>query len=465
MIRRTRIIATVGPQSESASQIEKLIKSGVNCFRINLSHGIEDKYTKQIQTIQKVREKLNKNVAIMVDTRGPEIRVKEFENGSVNLKRGQSFYFTSKDIIGNHDGVSITQPIVVSNAKVGKIVLANDGKIKLKIVAKQKDKLVCKVTSGGALSNNKSLCFAGQYFPFEYLNQKDMYDLEKTIKLGVDYVSASFVNSKHDIIHLKNFCSQFDANLKYISKIESQKGIDNIDEILSESDGIMVARGDLGVEINFDMLPTCQRYLINKARANHKLCVVATEMLESMIKENRPTRAEISDVSLAVFEGANCVMLSGETAVGHNPVLCVKAMSQIIKSAEKSLNYKKRFEEEEKNPISCNDLILQSGVSAGFYLKCKAIVTFTSKGTSARKLCTSTSNVPIVAITDSKKTYNQMAMFSNSIAVYDKTVKDIFGYASMCVKNLKIAKSGDLIIVTTGTSDKIDNVLKFEIIK
>ena len=227
----------------------------------------------------------------------------------------------------------------------------------------------------------------------------------------------------------------------------------------------MVARGDLGVEISFDMLPTRQRQLIEKARASQKLCVVATEMLESMTKENRPTRAEISDVSLAVFEGASCVMLSGETAVGHNPALCVKTMAQIIKSAEKSINYKERFEAEEKNPINCNDLILQSGVSAGYYLKCKAIVSFTSKGTNARKLCTRTSNVPIVAITDNKKTYNQMAMFSNCIAVYDKNVNDIFNYASSCVKKLKIAKSGDLVIVTTGTSDKIDNVLKFEIIK
>lgn len=465
MQRKTRIIATIGPSSESPSQIEKLIKCGVNCFRINLSHGKEEKYIAQIKNIQKIREKLNKSVAIMVDTRGPEVRVGKFVNGQITLKKGQNFYLSKNNILGDENQVSITQDIVVDNAEIGKIVLANDGRIKMKIISKTKDSLKCKVIAGGVLSDNKGLCFAGQYFPFEFVGEKDRYDLEKTIKLGVDYISASFVNTKQDIQNLKNFCSQFDENLKYISKIESQKGINNLDEILEESDGIMVARGDLGVEMNFDMLPILQRKLIAKAKQHHKICIVATEMLESMIKANRPTRAEISDVALAVFEGANCVMLSGESAVGDNPCLCVKTMANIIKTAESSINYREIFENEEKNPKTCNDLILQSGVSAGFYLKCKAIVSFTSKGTNARKLCTRSSVAPIVAITDSKKTFNQLALFSNCVAVYEKSIDDIFEYTSSCVKNLKIASTGDLVIVTTGTSDKIANVLKFEIVK
>ena len=464
MQRKTKIIATVGPSSQSESQISKLIKAGVNCFRINLSHGVEETYTKQIHTIQKIRKKLDKNVAIMVDTRGPEVRVKKFAYDKITLKKGQQFFFTSDDIVGDESGVSVTQPIVIKQSKIGKTILANDGRIKLKIVDKTDNKLICKVISGGVLSNNKGLCFQGQHFPFEFVGEKDRYDLEKTIALGIDYVSASFVNSKSELLEIKKYCSQFDDTLKYIAKIESQKGLENLDEILEESDGIMVARGDLGVEMSFDMLPILQRKLVKKAKERHKLCIVATEMLESMIKANRPTRAEISDVALAVFEGANAVMLSGESAVGDDPVLCVQTMAKILISAEKSINYKDEYEKHKKNPQNCNDLLLQSGVGAGYYLKCKAIVTYTSKGHNAMRLCTMPSVVPIIAITDSHRTYNQLALFANCISVYSKQVDDIFEMATKTVKELKLAQKDDLVIVTTGTSDKIANVLKFEII-
>ncbi|MBQ3493955.1 MAG: pyruvate kinase [Clostridia bacterium] len=464
MQRKTKIIATIGPSSESENQIANLIKAGVNCFRINLSHGKEEKYTQQIKLIQKMRKKLDKNVAIMVDTRGPEIRVKKFADGKALLKKSQTFVFTSETVEGDSTRVSITEPIAITNAKIGKIVLADDGRIKFKITDKTPTELICKVVCGGELKDNKGLCFQGQYFPLEFVGEKDRYDLEKTIALGVDYISASFVNSKKDLEEIKQFCLAQDPTLKFIAKIESQKAMENLDEILENSDGIMVARGDLGVEMNFDMLPILQRKLIERARQEKKLCIVATEMLESMIRENRPTRAEISDVAGAVFQGANAVMLSGETAVGVNPVLCVQAMSKIILSAEKNLNYKSLFEKHSQNPTNCNDLILQTGVGAGFNLKCKAIVSYTSKGANAMRLSTMSSIVPIVAITNSHRTFNQLALCSNCIAVYSKEPDDIFRCASHTVKNLKIAQTGDLIIVTTGNTDKIANVLKFEII-
>lgn len=464
-MRKTKIIATLGPKSRSEKQIERLIKAGVNVFRINLSHGIEEIYTEDIKNVQKIRERMGASVSIMIDTRGPEIRVKTFENNQVELKKGEIFKFTSKNIVGNDKIVSITQPVVIEHCKIGKTILANDGRIKLKVIEKTADEIVCKVVLGGVLSNNKGLTFVGQTFPLEFVGEKDRFDLEKTLALGAEYISASFVNSKQDILEMKQLTDKIAPNVKIIAKIESQQGIKNLDEILSVCDGVMVARGDLGVEMSFDMLPIAQKTIIEKAKKLSKISIVATEMLESMIKSSRPTRAEISDVASAVFAGASAVMLSAESAVGHDPVLCVQTMARIANTIENSINYKRRFEKEIVEPKTCAELIVSSAVSSSFSLKCKAIVTYTDSGNNAILLCTKRAYAPIVAITNSKYTFNQLAMLFNCVPVYKKNSKDIFASAQEVVKSNKIAKQGDLIIVTTGSTDEISNVLKFQYVE
>ena len=462
MSRKIKIIATLGPASDSEQMITKLAKAGVNVFRINFSHSNNERIAEYVKRVQRVREKLGLPISIMLDTRGPEVRVKTFKDGSVKLKKGSTFAFVSEDVVGDDTQVSITQNICIQEAKVGGIVYANDGQLKLVIKEKHPNKLILNVCTSGELKDNKSLSFVNQFFNFEYLNKKDKENLETALKLGVEYISASFVNTKNDLDALKEFVYQFDEDVKIISKIENQTGLDNLDSILENCYGVMVARGDLGVETKFEKLPINQRKIINAAHKHSKICIVATEMLESMIHSIRPTRAEISDVAKAVFDGAGAVMLSGETAVGHDPVGCIKTMSKIVEAAEKEFDYHSRFENLIKNPTMSNELIVQSAVSASFYLNCKAIATYTSKGHNPLRLSSQFAKVPIIAITDSQKTFNCLGMMCNCVPVYSEKVEDIFKQASNICLDKKIAKPNDLIIVTTGTTDKISNVLKFE---
>lgn len=462
MLRKTKIIATLGPSSDSENMIAKLIKAGTNCFRINFSHTGQEKIEQYILKIQKTRKKLNVPVSIMVDTCGPEIRVGKFKAGKVLLKKGQSFVLTSKNIDGDENGVYITQSICVKDAKVGGTVLANDGRLKFKIIGKKPDALELKVLTSGELSNNKSLSFYGQHFNFDYLNENDKQKLSTALKLGVEYISASFVNTSDDVKVLRQFVNTYDDQVKIISKIENLTGLNNLEDIVKNSDGVMVARGDLGVEASFEKLPIYQRQIINTANKFSKISIVATEMLESMTTAIRPTRAEISDVAKAVFDGASCVMLSGESAVGHDPCLCVKTMSNIVKQAECELDYLSKFNELYKNPKTSNELIIQSAVSSSFFLKCKAIVSYTNHGNNALKLSTKFAKVPIVAITDNAKIYNALSLMHNTVPILSKKEEDIFNQAKNICLNNKIAKPTDLIIVTTGTTDNISNVLKFQ---
>ena len=463
MLRKRKIIATLGPASDSEAMITKLIKAGVNVFRINFSHSTPEIIKEYILKVQKIREKLNVPVSIMVDTRGPEIRVCKFDSKNVMLKRGQEFCFVDDcNFVGNQNCVAITQPICVKNSKIDGFVLANDGRLKLKIIDKQPNKLICKVLTTGELRDNKSLSFVGQHFDFEFLNQKDKDDIKLALDMGIEYISASFVNTVKDLDALKQYAYQYDKNIKIISKIENLTGLKNLEDIVKNCDGVMVARGDLGVEASFERLPIYQRQIINMANKHSKISIVATEMLESMITSIRPTRAEISDVSKAVFDGASAVMLSGESAMGHDPVNCVKAMVKIIKEAESEFNYYASFENLSKNPQTSNELIIQSAVNASFFLKCKAIVSYTSKGANALKFSTKFAKVPIVAITDNQKTYNSLAMMCNCLPVLSKKEEDIFKQAKNVCTKLKIASKNDLIIITTGTTDTISNVLKFE---
>lgn len=460
-MRKTKIVATLGPATNNYKGIKSIIQSGANVIRINFSHGTVDQHRESIELVKQVRNELRLPVAIMVDTRGPEVRVKSFEHGSGILKKNKLFTLYGYQKEGSNEGVSVTEPKCLANLKKGNIILANDGLIKLTVVENKGYEVVCKVNSGGVLSNNKGLSFKDIPLNLPYISKRDKEDLVTAFECGCDIVSASFVNSADDIRMLKKLMHENHYSCRIISKIESMAGIRNINEILDISDGIMVARGDLGVEIQQSKLPQIQMNLINLAVEKGKTVIVATEMLESMINNPRPTRAETVDVANAVYNGASAVMLSAETAVGQYPDKTVKTMSEICFETEKNIPLKKNFFGTIYQTSDVSDVIAHSATSTSFKLNTKAIVLYTNSGKTASMLTRYKPNSPIVAITDNPQTYNYLSLEWNIFPIYTKIEGvDIFELASTVVKAMKLAKPNDLIVVTTGTTDELNNVMK-----
>lgn len=460
-MRKTKIVATLGPATNDYKSLKSIILNGANVIRLNLSHGNGPQLQESIDLIKQVREDLNMPVGIMIDTRGPEVRVKTFENGCAILKKNAKFTLYGYAKMGDNSGVSITEPKVLSCLKKGSVILANDGLIKMTVIENKKFEVVCKVNSGGVLSDNKGLNLKNTPLNLPYINEKDKEDLKWAFKNECDIVSASFVNSAEDILELRKLMHECKYSCKIISKIESMQGIKNLNEILNVSDGIMVARGDLGVEIPITKLPKIQMDLISKAVEKGKTVIVATEMLESMIKSPRPTRAETIDVANAVYNGASAVMLSAESAVGQYPDKAVKTMAEICSQAEKDIPYKKYFFHTAFENYSMTDVISHSATSCSFKLDTKAIVLYTDTGKTASQIARYKPNTPIIAITDNKQTYNYLSMEWNVHPVFTNiSGVDIFHLATTIAKEEKLAKAGDKIIVTTGTTDEISNVMR-----
>lgn len=461
-MRKTKIVATLGPATNNYKALKSIIQSGANVIRLNFSHGDQQTHEESINLIKQIRNELNVPIAIMVDTRGPEIRVKTFEDGSGILKKGKMFSLYGFQKVGNNDGVAVSEPKCLANLKKGDIILANDGLIRLTVVENKGFEVICKVMQGGILSNNKGLTFKDVNLNLPYISKKDKEDLIWAFKHGCDIVAASFVNSADDVRQLKKLMHENNYSCKIIAKIESMTGIKNLDEILEISDGIMVARGDLGVEIQQSRLPKIQMDLINSAITKGKNVIVATEMLESMIHNPRPTRAETIDVANAVYNGASAVMLSAETAVGSYPDKAVKTMAEICSQAEKDIPYKKMFFDNIFHTKGIvKDVIGHSAVSCSFKLDTKAIVLYTKSGKTASMISRYKPNSPIIAITDNPQTYNYLSLEWNVWPIYTKLGNlDIFDLAATIAKSIKLAKKDDLIIVTTGSTDKLNNVMK-----
>lgn len=465
-MRKTKIVATLGPATDNHKALRSLITSGANVIRINFSHGKQETHQKSINLIKQVRNELGIPIGIMVDTRGPEVRVKTFENGSGILKKNSIFTLYGYEKMGTNNGVSVTEPQSLKNLQKGNIILANDGLIKLTVIENKGFEVVCKVNSSGILSDNKGLNFKGVDLNLPYISKKDKEDLIWAFKNECDLISASFVNSSNDIKELKKLMKEHKYSCKIIAKIESTKGIKNIDEILEEADGIMVARGDLGVEIPLSKLPKIQMDLISTAVRKGKTVIVATEMLESMIKNPRPTRAETVDVANAVYNGASAVMLSAESAVGSYPEKAVKTMSEICAVTERDISYKEHFFGTIFENYDLTDVLSHSATSCSFKLDVKAIVLYTSTGKTASMIARYKPDTPIIAITDNAQTYNYLSMEWNVLPIFSKIGDiDIFDLACTIAKEENIADIGDRIIVTTGTTDKLDNVMKICTIK
>lgn len=469
-MRKTKIIGTIGPSSIEYDVLKKLVQAGLNIVRINLSHAKIKDMDKILKNVKRIRRELKVPLPIMIDTRGPEIRVKTFNNGQVDIKKGQQFIFTGRDIEGSNTEVSFNHPEIVKCINAGDKILAVNGLLTFKVVEVRDQDVITKAMNSGVISNRKSLCLPGVKFNTPYLNDLDKKDILWAIKNDIELIAASFVNSKHDVLTLKKFINDNKGDMKIISKIESVRGIENLDEIIGVSDGLMVARGDLGVEVSMEKLPALQKDIINKSRCAGKAVITATEMLESMITNNRPTRAEVSDVANAVYDGSSAVMLSGETAAGAFPVEAVSTMAKVTIEAEKNIDYRARF-------VGCNcsfdkttDVISHSAVDASFVKKNKAIVVFTGSGYSASMISRFRPEVNIIGATPDAKVYRQLEMYWGVLPVLTpvyNTVDEMFDIANKIVKEQKISKSKDSIIITCGTPNQNGgtNLIKIQDVK
>lgn len=468
-MRKTKIVCTIGPASSSEDVIRGLCLAGMNVARLNFSHNTHEDHLERINTIKKVRAELNLPIAVMLDTKGPEYRIKTFKNGKITLDDGALFTLTARDIEGDETAVSVNYRNLPNELSVGDTILLNNGLLIIKVEEINGADIVCRVINGGELSDRKSMSFPGRVMKQEYLSEQDKADIAFGINNGVDYIACSFVSNKQDLIDVKNYLKELGAeNVELIAKIENQSGFDNIEEICEHCDGIMVARGDMGVEIPFETLPALQKKLITKCRMLGKRVITATEMLESMITKPRPTRAEISDVANAVYDGTSAIMLSGETAAGKFPIESVKTMAKIAETTENNIHYFKRFHNTEFKIKNSTDAISHSTCGMAIDLEAKAIVACSLSGMTARMVSRFRPPVPIIGLTTDERTWRRLALSWGVIpAMCEKfTSTDVLFYTAKKIAEQQLALSkGDKIVITGGdTSGESGNtnIIKIE---
>ena len=458
VLRKTNIIGTIGPASESEEMFTKLVEAGLNVARINFSHGGYEENASKIATIKKVREKLNKPVALLLDTKGPEIRTGKLESGDekVVINEGQDFTFIHDDIIGNETKTTVTYKDLYKDVKPGAKILVDDGAIEFEVVEIDGQDIKCKALNTGKLGSRKTINVPGLKLNLPALAQKDIDDITNGIKAGFDMIAASFVRRASDVQEIKDLLkANGGEHIKVISKIESQEGIDNFEEILAISDGIMVARGDMGVEIPMEQVPVVQKHFIKRCNQKGKPVITATQMLESMTTNPRPTRAEVSDVANAVYDITSCIMLSGECAMGKYPVECVEAMVKISKTIESSINYWKRYNRKnfELDPEDLELNIAYTTCMSAEKLNADAIVAYTHKGDSVRKIAGFGPACPIFAITDSEQTYYQLAITWNTTPILvkgEKTIEDTIQKGIEILESEGILEKGDKVVLAGG---------------
>lgn len=452
-MRKTKIVATIGPASMDYDVMKKLVQAGLNVVRINLSHAKLNDMTQILNNVKKLRKELNVPLPIMIDTRGPELRVKTFVNGSVEIKKGQQFIFTGKSVEGDENRVSINLPSIIKNISAGDKILACDGLIAFNVVEVKDKDIIAKAQNSGVITNRKSLCVPGIKFTTPYLNDADKADILWAIKNDIELIAASFVNFKEDVLALRRFIEKHGGDMKIVSKIESQCGVDNLDEIIEVSDALMVARGDLGVEVPMERLPEIQKDIIKKSVIKGKAVITATEMLESMIQNRRPTRAEVSDIANAVYDGTSCVMLSGETASGKFPVEAVKTMSAVAEETEKYIDYNK-VDNSSIKLETISDVISWSAVGATANQNMKLILSFTNSGLCAGLISRFRPNIQIIGATPNEKVFRQLELLWGVkpilTPVYN-TVDEMFKIANDLVKKHGYARVGEDIVITCGT--------------
>lgn len=457
-MRKTKIICTLGPASHDEDTITGLCLAGMNVARLNFSHGTHEDHLYMINLVKKVRKKLNLPIAIMLDTKGPEYRIGTFKNNKILLKDGDDFTFTTDDIEGDGTRVSVSYKNLNEELKVGDTVTVNNGLVIFEVKEIIGNEIKCRTVNGGELSNRKSMSFPGKVLNQVFLSEQDKDDILFGIQNDIDYIAASFVSNVENVLDIKNFLRENNAEgIGIVAKIENQSGVDNIEAICSECEGIMVARGDLGVEIPFRELPARQKQLITVCRMLGKRVITATEMLESMINNPRPTRAEISDVANAVYDGTSAVMLSGETAAGKFPIETVKVMAEICSETEKHIDYRKQFHDTNFKIQSNIDAISHSACNMALTeeINAKAIAVCTISGKTARMVSRFRPIADIVGLTTDEKVWRKLALSWGVLPVmYEEypSSEVMFYTALKITKQMLNLSNGDNIIIVGGAT-------------
>ena len=450
-MKKTKVICTIGPASDSVEVMGKMVNAGMNCARINLSHATKEEILKTINIVREVRKVSNLPVAIMYDTKGPEFRTLKFKDGGVTLKQGDTIKMSKSCVQGNENEFGVNHSDAIDFIKVGDKVLIDNALFELEVIGKEDDYVLLKALGEGKIQNHKTINVPGVNLKLNFMSDMDKQDITFAAQHSCDYLALSFVNTREDVIEAREIVEKAGGDALIISKIESPTGIENIDDIIEESDGIMVARGDLGVELPIEELPMFQKSIIKKCRQKGRFAIVATEMLASMYESPRPTRAEVSDVANAILDGTDCVMLSGETTIGKYPVSAVEIMGKICEYVESTIDYSKHVSY--KGTIGISDTIAKLVTEAAEYTDIKVIVTTTMTGFTARKISNLRPNATILACCPSKHIAEKVVLNFGVKPVitdiYKATDKMVENAREMAKKEFNL-KEGDLIIITGG---------------
>lgn len=456
MLRKTKIICTLGPSTDDEGVLRRLMLAGMNCTRFNFSHCTHEDASKKLEAVKRIRQELGLPIATLLDTKGPEIRLGTFKDGPVELKAGGTFTLTTRDVPGDEKLVSISYEDLPKDISPGSRVLIDDGLVAMRARTVTDTDIICDVLNGGTISNRKGVNVPDTRLSMEYISEQDRKDIIFGIENDFDFIAASFVRDAQDIMDIRAIMEERNCHsIKVIAKIENREGVDNIDEILEVADGIMVARGDMGVEIPFEELPEIQKRLITKTYATGKIVVTATQMLESMIKNPRPTRAEATDVANAIYDGTSCIMLSGETAAGKYPVEAVETMVRIAEKAEESIDYVWRFNSRNNSDIAFDvtNAISHATCATAHDLGARAIITVTKSGGTARQLSKFRPLYPIVGCTVDEKVCRQLNLswgVTPLVIGEEEDTDELFESAVNAAEEAGMVETGDLVVITAG---------------
>ena len=452
-MRRTKIICTIGPASENEDKLREIMLAGMNVARFNFSHGSHEEHKRKYDRIKTLREELNLPIAVMLDTKGPEIRLKDFANGKEELEAGQKFTLTAREVQGTKSEVSITYKELTKDCKEGMTILLDDGLIELRVDEVTDEDINCTVVNGGPISDKKGVNVPGAKLTMPYLSEQDRSDIEFGCDQGFDFVAASFVRTKEDVLDVRKILDDKNSCMKIIAKIESTQGINNLEEIIDTADGIMVARGDMGVEVPFEDVPVIQKEMIKLAESKGKYVITATQMLDSMIHHPRPTRAEVTDVANAIYDGTTAIMLSGETASGDYPVEAVKTMARIAERTEQDIDYVGRLRKKDYAPTDSTTAISHATCNIATEVGADAILTVSMSGFTAAMVSRYKPSCRIIACTTKPTVCRQTNLMWGVTPLHirqEDTTDELFKEAINSAKNAGLLKAGDKVVLTAG---------------
>ena len=471
-MRKTKIVCTLGPATDGEGMLREMMLAGMNVARFNFSHGTHDEHRARLNAVKKLRGELHLPVAAMLDTKGPEVRLRSFEHGSVHLQAGQTFTLTTEDVVGDETRCAISYSELPQDVHAGDTILLDDGLVRLTVLETTAREIRCRVENSGEMKTKKGVNVPGVSLSMPYMSQQDKDDLLFGVEEGFDFVAASFVRCAADVREIRRLLDSRHSKMRIIAKIENQEGVSNLSEILAEADGIMVARGDMGVEIPAEDVPPIQKMLIKKVASAGKQVITATQMLDSMMKNPRPTRAEVTDVANAIYDGTGAIMLSGETAAGLYPVEAVTMMARIAERTENDIDYRKRFfvRTRKANP-DITDAICHATCTTAYDLNARDIVTVTKSGRSARMVARYRPSCGIIGCTPTKKVWYQLNLaWGVTPVLLSETddVFDLFDSALETAKNQGLMQSGDLAVITSGVPIGVSgttNMIRVQVVK